>query len=66
MHEEAGLRRCAGGLAQQCAEEGGDIWKISIQDEVVNVLLLNVQVPTSYQSLDANTYAWVVKKNKIT
>ena len=47
-------------------EEGGDIWKISIQDEVVNVLLLNVQVPTSYQSLDANTYAWVVKKNEIT
>lgn len=47
-------------------EEGGDIWKISIQDEVVNVLLLNVQVPTSYHSLDANTYAWVVKKDKIT
>ena len=46
-------------------EEGGDIWKISIQDEVVNVLLLNVQVPTSYQSLDANTYAWVVKKDEI-
>ncbi|MDC9514435.1 hypothetical protein PSH47_16260 [Pseudoalteromonas sp. CST5] len=46
-------------------EEGGDIWEISIQDEVVNVLLLNVQVPSSFQSLDANTYAWVVKRDEI-
>jgi hypothetical protein len=46
-------------------EEGGDIWEISIQDEVVNVLLLNLQVPSSYQPLDANRYAWVVKKNGI-
>ena len=46
-------------------EEGGDIWKISIQDEVVNVLLLNVQVPPTYQPLDANAYEWVIKKNEI-
>lgn len=46
-------------------EEGGDIWKVSIQDEVVNVLLLNLQVPHTYQSLDANAYEWVVKKDEI-
>ena len=46
-------------------EEGGDIWEISIQDEVVNVLLLNVQVPSSFQSLDANTYTWEVKRDEI-
>ena len=46
-------------------EEGGDIWEISIQDEVVNVLLLNVQVPSSFQSLEANTYAWGVNRDEI-
>lgn len=44
-------------------EDGGDIWEVIIEGENVNVLLLNIQVPSSYKAVDANSYAWVVKNS---
>lgn len=42
-------------------EDGGDIWEISLQGENVNVLLLNIPVPPTYEALDSKSYKWVVK-----
>lgn len=43
-------------------KEGGDVWEVSIGDEIVDVLLLNVKVPLSYQPLEAHKY--MLEKSK--
>ena len=42
-------------------EDGGDIWEVLIEGKNVNVLLLNIQVPSSYKAVDTSSYAWVIK-----